>query len=400
MTDCALPLPCSSTIAAASPALAVSNTGTGNAMAAASSGGDGLRATGGQNGLSGQTANQGASGVYGQNDGGGPGVAGRSAGYLGGGTGVLGESGGTGVHGRALESGAFGGVTGTGVFGEGGTGVIGEGTMLGVSGRNTGKGNGVAGQTSDPAASGVYGVNNGGGPGVTGDSATGTGVWGRSTHQRGVWGISDDFIATVGDCTSGTGVWGASQTGPGVHAQSQSYRGIEASGNPAGHFDGNVEITGTLTTTDIKATATITAIDVILSGGDCAEDFDTADAAPIEAGTVVIVDQHGDLRESREAYDRRVVGVVAGAANKVPGIVLNRHPAGAPRVPVALIGQARCKVDATHHPITVGDLLATSATPGHAMAVTGTPAPGTVIGKALRPVTTGQALIPILVFLR
>ncbi|HEY7253389.1 MAG TPA: hypothetical protein VIG37_23025 [Methylomirabilota bacterium] len=46
----------------------------------------------------------------------------------------------------------------------------------------------------------------------------------------------------------------------------------------------------------------------------------------------------------------------------------------------------------------MGDLLTTSATPGHAMkAVDGARAFGAVIGKALEPLAGGQALIRILV---
>jgi hypothetical protein len=57
-----------------------------------------------------------------------------------------------------------------------------------------------------------------------------------------------------------------------------------------------------------------------------------------------------------------------------------------------------CKVDADYGQIEVGDLLTTSATPGHAMKATDpSQAFGAVIGKALRPLKEGQALIPILI---
>jgi rRNA processing protein Krr1/Pno1 len=60
-----------------------------------------------------------------------------------------------------------------------------------------------------------------------------------------------------------------------------------------------------------------------------------------------------------------------------------------------------CKVDARHGSIEVGDLLTTSDTPGHAMKATDSlKAFGSVIGKALRPLKEGQALIPILIALQ
>jgi hypothetical protein len=58
-------------------------------------------------------------------------------------------------------------------------------------------------------------------------------------------------------------------------------------------------------------------------------------------------------------------------------------------------------VDANREPIEVGDLLTTSPTPGHAMKATDpVRAFGAVIGKALHPLKTGHALIPILVALQ
>jgi hypothetical protein len=70
-------------------------------------------------------------------------------------------------------------------------------------------------------------------------------------------------------------------------------------------------------------------------------------------------------------------------------------------MPVALLGKVYCKVDAECGSVDVGDLLTTSATPGHAMKA-GDPlkAFGAVIGKALRPLQAGQGLIPILVALQ
>ena len=71
------------------------------------------------------------------------------------------------------------------------------------------------------------------------------------------------------------------------------------------------------------------------------------------------------------------------------------------RKPIALVGKVYCKADATYGAISVGDLLTTSATPGHAMkADDPLRAFGAVLGKALGTLPGGTGLIPILVALQ
>jgi hypothetical protein len=66
-----------------------------------------------------------------------------------------------------------------------------------------------------------------------------------------------------------------------------------------------------------------------------------------------------------------------------------------------LIGKVYCKVDAGYGAIEIGDLLTTSPTPGSAMKANDPlKAFGAVLGKALRPLTEGQGLIPVLVALQ
>jgi hypothetical protein len=141
--------------------------------------------------------------------------------------------------------------------------------------------------------------------------------------------------------------------------------------------------------------------DIVLTGADCAEQFDVTGAAPPEPGTVLVIDKEGYLRESSEAYDKKVAGVVSGAGEYRHGILLDGKPSDERRVPLALTGKVYCKVDAQYSPIEVGDLLTTSPTPGHAMKATeGARAFGSVIGKALRALEGGQGLVPILVSLQ
>jgi hypothetical protein len=141
--------------------------------------------------------------------------------------------------------------------------------------------------------------------------------------------------------------------------------------------------------------------DIVLNNADCAEDFDVSDSRDIDPGTVVVIDEDSKLRPSDRQYDNRVVGVISGAGACKPGLVLDRQRSQLDRLPVALMGKVYCKADATVTPIAVGDLLTTSGLPGHAMKATDPlKVFGTVIGKALRPLTTGCDLIPILVALQ
>jgi hypothetical protein len=138
---------------------------------------------------------------------------------------------------------------------------------------------------------------------------------------------------------------------------------------------------------------------LVSSGGDIAEDFDI-EAAPLntEPGTVLIIEGNGTLRASDVPYDTRVAGVVAGAGNLKPAVILQRVSSPKQRSPLALVGKAFCKVDATFGKIVAGDLLTTSPTPGHAMKATDrSRAVGAIVGKALAGLDSGLGLIPMLV---
>jgi hypothetical protein len=140
--------------------------------------------------------------------------------------------------------------------------------------------------------------------------------------------------------------------------------------------------------------------DVELTGADCAEDFDVRDGDALEPGMVMIIGADSALCASHEAYDTRVAGVLSGAGDCRPGIILGRGPAQRNRWPLALSGRAFCRVDAQDTPIGVGDLLTTSPRRGHAMkASDAAKAYGAVIGKALHSLTEGQGLIPVLIAL-
>jgi hypothetical protein len=153
----------------------------------------------------------------------------------------------------------------------------------------------------------------------------------------------------------------------------------------AGKFVGNVEVTG----------------DIRLVNADIAEDFSTVNSEVAEPGTVMVLDDHGMVRPSHRAYDKRVAGVVSGAGDYKPAICMDNRQDLSTRATIALIGKVYCRVDAQYGSIEVGDLLTSSETPGHAMRA-GNPmqAFGAVIGKALGSLSDGKGLIPVLVALQ
>jgi hypothetical protein len=307
------------------------------------------------------------------------------------------------LQGNVVARTAFGFLAGTDPIFSQHAGVYGESDQLGVFGNSdSDAGTGVMGRSIGPISFGVRGetVN---GVGVQGRSFGGNGeamgflsgtdpvfkqhagVFGRS-DQQGVMGL------TTAD--AGTGVFGGTTIKSGSHVigvRGETHDGVGVQGRSfgaglAGKFIGDVEVTG-----DIRLT----------TGQDCAEDFEVAGAANIEPGTVMVIEEDGALRQSDHEYDKKVAGVVSGAGEYKPAIILGRQHALHNRLPIALLGKVYCKVDAQFSPIEVGDLLTTSETPGHAMkAADPARALGTLIGKALRPLREGQGMIPILVALQ
>ena len=204
--------------------------------------------------------------------------------------------------------------------------------------------------------------------GVYGESAN-NGVYGRTAspvpEDNAVFGQNDGAgHGVAGISNKGIGVVGESAEGVGIEGRSYS-----ATNGLAGKFIGNVHVYGNEGTSsgDLTVEGNITAFDVKLSGGDCAEDFDIAGSDSVEPGTVMVVDQEGVLCPCDGAYDKKVAGVISGAGDYTPGIVLGKVQSLHNRQPLALVGKVYCKADAQCAPIAVGDLLTTSSTRGHAM---------------------------------
>jgi hypothetical protein len=263
-----------------------------------------------------------------------------------------------------------------GVFGEstGGPGVSAHSTnSVGVDAK------------SDRGPAALRAIHAGEGPGVLG-VANNNGVEGRSIGAKG-------FAGVFGDSTGGPGVSAHSTNSVGVDAKTDrgpaALRAKHAAGGVAGLFDGHVRVTLDL----------VVGGDVQLAGADLAEQFGVVGPASPDPGSVVVLAGGDHVAVSREPYDHRVAGIVSGAGDYRPGIVLDRKP-DAGRCPLALSGKVWCKVDADAAPVEVGDMLTTSATPGHAMkAVDPARAFGAVIGKALAGLESGRGLVPVLVAL-
>jgi hypothetical protein len=124
---------------------------------------------------------------------------------------------------------------------------------------------------------------------------------------------------------------------------------------------------------------------------------------PLTDATVVVVAPEADdeVVASTRAYDTRVAGVVSPN----PGVLLGVGGEG--KYKIATTGRVKVKVDASTHPIARGDLLVSSSTPGVAMKsvpveVGGVAMhrPGTLIGKALEPLASGQGEILVLLSLQ
>jgi len=267
-------------------------------------------------------------------------------------------------------------------------------------------GTGILAVTTVPGAAGVFGANN---------SSKGVGVQGNGP-EAGIRGFSDAGAGAIVQSNEGSGVVATSGKGHGVDAYSDNDVAIFAQGGTfAGVFNGALVVNpgpnpkdSSIAPSNINGSIVINQGnlfvnkgDVILGNADCAEDFTVSSASPVVPGTVMILGRDGDLCESSTPYDKRVVGVVSGAGSHKPALVLDRRATIENRVPIALMGKVYCKVDAQYGSIDIGDLLTTSPTAGHAMrAADAQRAFGAVIGKALRPLETGQALLPVLIALQ
>ncbi len=317
------------------------------------------------------------------------------------------------------------------------TGVAHNGTnAVGVFGWTT-QGVGVRG--SSDSSTGVRGTSNSG-PGVVGRSTNGYGVEGVSVSNDGVWAHSTDgyglfahsdnnhsiyvdgagnaglYIFSAGAsgvyvasaASAGVGVYSAGAAGMWVHSAAQDGILVETAGLDGVHVTGPVggsyygsglqgnEDFAVLNTGEVRSKvgfgapthgfAEIMAVEGIKT------DYEPGDVL-VAGGT-----GKGAVARSSMAYSRAVIGVYSFSPAFVGGQPVPKDQQ-ANGVPVTILGMVQCKVSAENGPIRPGDLLITSATPGHAMRADDPPR-GTTLGKALGILDSGTGLILVLVTLQ
>lgn len=225
------------------------------------------------------------------------------------------------------------------------------------------------------------------------------GYFSAAGEGGGVFGVAlDPELGSAGGVfhsygKSGKGVIGlAANDGVGVgnyggwfDARGEGGVGVRAKGGPKGYaaqFLGNVQV------------ASRTGDRVLLELGeglDVAEGFQSSSTArPPAPGTVLVIDSAspGRVTASTRPYDRRVVGIVAGARGLGSGVVLGDE---ASDVRVALAGRVYCDADASEAAIEPGDLLTTSAVSGHAMKASDLDrGRGAILGKAMEGLPRGS----------
>ena len=133
---------------------------------------------------------------------------------------------------------------------------------------------------------------------------------------------------------------------------------------------------------------------------DVAEWVPSAERIPPRS-VVVLSDVRNGVLASTMAYDEAIAGVVSVH----PGVVLGESGPG--MALIAHSGRVRVKADATYGAIARGDVLVSSPTPGHAMKSepvdVGTAKlhrPGTILGKAIEPLSSGRGEILVLLTLQ
>ncbi len=328
--------------------------------------------------------------------------------------------------GTAVEANAGGG---TGIYGSSGNnyGIWGSSQNSWGGYFTSEQGYGIRVHTSgtDHYDHGAY-ITSQGGYGVYAQSATNQGVRGEAGDVTdiaqplgtvGVVGIGQNR-GTYGASGSGVGVYGNSSSNYAGYFYSNGYRALYASsdlGYYAGYFTNRggssqpgIYVNGTLTVTGSKSGY---VVDICLNEG----------PVPLEVGDVVAVVGISDPVVG-EIPVMRVVKATAENASAVVGVVDQRFvvdeengesvvlpDTAVPQldagnaiqpgeyVSVVTLGAFKLiKIDADFGAIQPGDLLTPSPNAGYAMRA-GEAAPGTIIGKALDGLETGQGVIAVYV---
>lgn len=291
---------------------------------------------------------------------------------------------GTSTRGVYAESSASGGIGVFGFAGPSGSASLGNG--------NTG----VYGESAQNNGNGVVGVANNG--------TSAFGVWGKSTS--GFAGAFDGAVKIYGNSSHTKPFLQLHESEDGDYARIQ----LQVANRPLWHisvggpdnslvfYNSTNSIVSSLSESGTLTTRVLT----ITGGADIAEPF-AMSQPDLPKGAVVVIDEAhpGHLKLSTEPYDRRVAGVISGAGGVNPGLSLSQQGVLEGNQQVALTGRVYVQADASSGPIQPGDLLTTSATPGHAMkAADPTRAHGAILGKAMTGLKEGKGLVLVLVALQ
>ena len=176
--------------------------------------------------------------------------------------------------------------------------------------------------------------------------------------------------------------------GNGTLTMNVSGTGLSGSQTFTANQSGNATFTVTSNATSANTASTIVARDasgnftagVITATATAARYADLAERyaadAEYEPGTIVCLGGEAEVTQSTKALDKKVIGIVSTD----PAYLMNKDLENS--VAVALTGRVPCKVIGA---VAKGDMLVSSATPGHAMAwhEEGDPPYGSVIGKSI-----------------
>jgi hypothetical protein len=298
-----------------------------------------------------------------------------------------------------------------------------------IWGWNTGGGNGVRGDGWGSGI-GVYGEGENS-PGVVGRSANGYGVegvsdsgsggvWAHSVNGYGIFAHSDSnhsiyvdgagqagvYVASAG--WAGVVVWSAANSGMYVHSatsdgilvDSAGWDGVHvvsAVGNYYGSGKKGAEDFAVLNTGEVRSKVGFATpandYAVMMSVQGAKSDYAPGDVLVVSKGQ----DQTAGL--SSISYSTAVIGVYSASPGFLGGQTVTGRAESDGNLPVAVMGIVMVKVNSENGPIQPGDLLVTSSTRGYAMRGNNPP-PGTILGKALGTLESGNGTILVLLTLQ
>ncbi len=327
---------------------------------------------------------------------GGTAVLGTTESTLNGSAGVEGRGYYNGVSGLALNFPGFGyGVIGTSQA-DRGAGV------MGASSQTTGEVYGVLGMVRSTTAesAGVVGEANatsGQTYGVLGTNlSTSPGAHGVKGETRGNSGWASGVYGEARSLTSiGVTGWNTG-SGPGLYAWSEGGSALIAKGAGTGNL---VEVHDHTVGLRYKITheGEVWADGSFHGGG-----ADFAEMVPVrqpglEPGDVVALAIDGKLIRTFQERQASVVGVVSTKPGYQSDLYKDLDPSE--KIPLAIMGIVPVKATAANGPIRPGDMLTPSAVPGRAMRSRQI-VPGTVIGKAMEGLKSGEGVVRMLIMLR